>query len=49
MSLLASWFWPKVSDRKKAQFAITEACLVATALAVVTAILATVDVLRPAT
>ncbi len=49
MNLLAAWFWPKVSDRKNAQFAITEACLVAVALAVITAILATVEVLRPAT
>jgi hypothetical protein len=49
MNLLAAWFWPKVSDRKNAQFAITEACLVAVALALITAILATADVLRPST
>lgn len=48
MNLLAAWFWPKVSDRKNAQFAITEAWLVAAALAVMTAILATVEVLRSA-
>jgi hypothetical protein len=48
MSWLAAWFWPKVSDRKNAQFAITEAWVVAAALAVVTALLATVEILRPA-
>jgi len=49
MSLLATWFWPKVSDRKNAQFAITEAWVVSAALAVITALLATVEVLRPET
>jgi hypothetical protein len=29
MSLLAAWFWPKVSDRKNAQFAINEVFSVA--------------------
>ena len=49
MSLLAAWFWPKVSDRKNAQFAITEAWVVAAALAVITAALATAEILRRAT
>jgi hypothetical protein len=49
MSLLAAWFWPKVSDRKNAQFAITEAWVVAAALAVITALLATAEILGPAT
>ena len=49
MSLLAAWFWPKVSDRKNAQFAITEAWVVAAALAVITATLATAEILRRAT
>jgi hypothetical protein len=26
---LPSWFWPKISDRKNAQFAISESCFVA--------------------
>jgi hypothetical protein len=46
LSLLAAWFWAKVSDRKNAQFAITEAYLVAAALAVITAILATVELMK---
>jgi len=45
MSLLAAWFWPKVSDRKNAQFAINEAFCVAVALAAITTIFATVEVL----
>jgi hypothetical protein len=49
MSLLAAWFWPRVSDRKDALFAIQEAYCVAAALAVITAILATAEVLRDTT
>ena len=49
MSLLGAWFWPKVSDRKNAQFAINEAFCVAVVLAVITVILATVEVLRDGT
>lgn len=46
MSLLAAWFWPQVSDRKNAQFAITEAFCVAAALALITALLATVELMK---
>ena len=46
MSLLAAWFWPRVSDRKNAQFAITEAFCVAAVLALVTALLATVELMK---
>jgi FtsH-binding integral membrane protein len=46
MSLFAAWFWPKVSDRKNAQFAITEAFCVAAVLALVTALLATVELMK---
>jgi len=46
MSLFAAWFWPKVSDRKNAQFAITEAFCVAAALALVTALLAAVELMN---
>jgi hypothetical protein len=49
MGLLGAWFWPKVSDRKNAQFAINEAFCVAVALAAITAIFATVEVLRDST
>jgi len=49
MGLLAAWFWPKVSDRKNAQFAINEAFYVAVALAAITAVFATVEVLRDTT
>jgi hypothetical protein len=48
-SLLAAWFWPKVSDRKNAQFAINEPFCVAMALAAITAMFATVEVLRDTT
>ena len=48
-SPLAAWFWPKVSDRKNAQFAINEAFCVAVVLAVITAIFATVEVLPDGT
>jgi hypothetical protein len=46
MSLLAAWFWPKVSDRKNAQFAINEAFCVAIALAVIAAVFATIQVMQ---
>jgi hypothetical protein len=49
MGLLAAWFWPKVSDRKNAQFATNEAFCVAVALAAITAMFATVEVLRDTT
>lgn len=43
---LANWFWPKVSDRKNAQFAINEAFFAAVVVAVLTAIMATVEALK---
>jgi len=46
MSLLEAWIWPKVSDRKNAQFAITEAYCVAAAVAVITALFATVELMK---
>ncbi len=46
MSLLAAWFWPKVSDRENAQFAISEAFCVAVALSAIMAMLAAIEVLR---
>ena len=49
MSLLAAWFWPKVSDRKNAQFAIGEAFYVAVALTVITTMFGTVETLKGTT
>jgi hypothetical protein len=45
---LATWFWPKVSDRKNAQFAINEVFFAAV-VAVLTAIMATVEALKDTT
>ena len=46
MPSLEDWLWPKVSDRKNAQFAITEAFCVAAAVAVITALFATVALMK---
>jgi hypothetical protein len=43
---LLTWFWPKVSDRKNAQFAITEAFFAAAVVAALTAIFTAVEALK---
>jgi hypothetical protein len=46
---LGNWFWPRVSDRKNAQFAISEACFAAVVVAVITALLGTIEMLKDGT
>ena len=46
---LGDWFWPRVSDRKNAQFAISEACFAAGLVAVITALLGTIEMLKDGT